>query len=62
VLEAIFVSTGVKRLSKLTAVFDMALLPSTQAFGYSDHTRTAYELLAGYRPTDQSRYMLSWLT
>jgi hypothetical protein len=55
VLEAIFITAGVKRLGELPAVFDTALLPSTQAFGYSDQTRAAYELVAGYRPTDQSR-------
>jgi hypothetical protein len=55
VLEAIFVTAGVKRLGELPTVFDTALLPSTQAFGYSDQTRAAYELVAGYRPTDQSR-------
>jgi len=55
VLEAIFLGAGVKRLGDLPAVFDTALLPSTQAFGYSDQTRAAHELVAGYRPSDQSR-------
>ena len=55
VLEAIFQGAGVKRLGDLPAVFDTALLPSTQAFGYSDQTRAAYELVAGYRPSDPSR-------
>lgn len=55
VWEAIFIGAGVKWHGELPAVFDTALLPSPQAFGYSDQTRAAYELVAGYRPTDQSR-------
>jgi hypothetical protein len=53
ILEAIFAGAGVKRLGELPAVFDTALLPATQPFGYSDQTRANHELVAGYRPTDQ---------
>lgn len=32
-------------------VFDTALLPATQPYGYSDTTRAAHELVAGYAPS-----------
>jgi hypothetical protein len=55
VLEAIFLGAGVKRKGELPAIFDTALLPAVQAFGYSEVTRAAHELVAGYRPTDLAR-------
>jgi len=55
VLEAIFLGAGVKRKGELPAIFDTALLPAVQAFGYSEATRAAHELVAGYSPTDGRR-------
>jgi hypothetical protein len=53
VWEAIFLGAGVKWSGELPAVFDTALLPATQPYGYSDTTRAAHELVAGYPPTAQ---------
>jgi hypothetical protein len=43
----------VKWSGELPAIFDTALLPATQPYGYSDTTRAAHELVAGYPPTAQ---------
>jgi hypothetical protein len=53
VWEAIFLGAGVKWNGNLPAVFDTALLPATQPYGYSDTTRAAHELVAGYAPAAQ---------
>ena len=52
VWEAIFASVGVKWSGDLPAIFDTALLPATAPFGYSEATRAAVELVAGYALTD----------
>jgi hypothetical protein len=43
----------VKWSGNLPAVFDTALLPATQPFGYGGATRATYELVADYPPTAQ---------
>jgi hypothetical protein len=53
VWETIFLGAGVKWLGDLPAVFDTALLPATQPYGYGATTRAAQELVAGYPPTAQ---------
>ena len=53
VWEAIFLGAGVTWSGNLPAVFDTALLPATQPYGYSDATRAAHELVAGYPPAAQ---------
>jgi hypothetical protein len=55
VWEAIFIGAGVKWNGSLPLVFDTALLPATQAYGYGDAARAAQELVAGYGPTAQRR-------
>ncbi|MGI4871656.1 MAG: hypothetical protein ACRYFX_10810 [Janthinobacterium lividum] len=52
VWEAIFAGVGVKWSGDLPAIFDTALLPATAPFGYSEKTRAAVELVAGYAVTD----------
>jgi hypothetical protein len=59
VWEAIFLGAGVKWSGNLPAVFDTALLPATQPYGYSDTTRAAHELVAGYAPGAQRRRFTS---
>jgi hypothetical protein len=53
VWEAIFLGAGVKWSGNLPAAFDTALLPATMPYGYSDVTRAAHELVAGYPATAQ---------
>lgn len=53
VWEAIFLGAGVKWSGDLPAIFDTALLPAAQPFGYSAQVRADYELVAGYAPTAQ---------
>jgi hypothetical protein len=59
VWEAIFLGAGVKWSGNLPAVFDTALLPATQPYGYSATTRAAHELVAGYGPGAQRRRFTS---
>jgi hypothetical protein len=54
VWEAIFTGAGVKWSGDLPAVFDTALLPATASFGYSDATRAAHRVVAGYAPAARS--------
>ncbi|MGI4738496.1 MAG: hypothetical protein ACRYG7_25285 [Janthinobacterium lividum] len=54
VWEAIFAGAGVRWSGDLPAVFDTALLPATASFGYSDATRAAHRVAAGYAPTAQA--------
>lgn len=42
-----------------TPIFDTALLPATQPYGYSDATRQAQESVVGYGPSDQRRRFTS---
>ena len=50
VWEAIFRGAGVSWSGELPVLFDSALLPATQGYGYSDATRADHELVAGYDP------------
>jgi hypothetical protein len=59
VWEAIFLGAGVTWSGNLPRVFDTALLPATQPYGYSDTTRAAHELVAGYSPLAQRRRFTS---
>ncbi|MDJ0367388.1 hypothetical protein QMK33_19745 [Hymenobacter sp. H14-R3] len=54
VWEAIFVGAGVKWSGELPGAFDTALLPATASFGYSEATRAAHRVVAGYAPTAQA--------
>ena len=53
VWEAIFTGAGVKWSGDLPAIFDTALLPAPQPYGYSEQTRADHELVAGYAPPAQ---------
>ncbi len=53
VWEAIFTGADVKWSGDLPAIFDTALLPAPQPYGYSEQTRADHELVAGYAPTAQ---------
>ncbi len=59
VFEQIFTDAGVKWSGTLPPIFDTALLPATQPYGYSDATRQADESVIGYNPTDQRRRFTS---
>jgi hypothetical protein len=53
VWEAIFLGAGVKWSGDLPAIFDTALLPAAQPYGYSAQVRADHELVAGYAPSFQ---------
>ena len=53
--EAIFLGAGVKWSGQLPAVFDTALLPAAVPYGYSDQSRDAHRVVAGYAATDLDR-------
>jgi hypothetical protein len=59
VWEQIFKDAGVKWSGTLPPIFDTALLPATQPYGYSDVTRQAHESVVGYGPGDQRRRFTS---